>query len=327
MIIHGFDKDEMYDVINSRVFENEEDLFTIMKSPINILFIGCTFTGFSIHTIPQNVVFVNCLFTKLEIKVDRLYHIKFDRCTFENVDINYCHVSGCAIDHCAFGHITMSLSCVMVSDIDSSTFGDLIITDSVFGSNLKIYGCDFILDKSIVIMNSRIDSEITRCYTTNSRSSIYLYKCICVDKYNPGIHDNYYLEKIKTYESNLKDHVVHICPEEGSFICYKKLVDSYKERTPMSMEYGDDVIATLEIPADAKRLSTATRKCRAEYAKVLRLETFSGEQLKVAFSRHKFNFKYTVGEMIYPDSFDDNPLHECSNGIHFFMTKAEAIRY
>jgi len=34
---------------------------------------------------------------------------------------------------------------------------------------------------------------------------------------------------------------------------------------------------------------------------------------------------YTVGEMVYPDSWDDNRWNECSHGIHFFINRQEAV--
>lgn len=36
---------------------------------------------------------------------------------------------------------------------------------------------------------------------------------------------------------------------------------------------------------------------------------------------------YKVGEMVYPDSFDDNRFNECSHGIHFFIDRGEAERW
>lgn len=36
---------------------------------------------------------------------------------------------------------------------------------------------------------------------------------------------------------------------------------------------------------------------------------------------------YKVGEVVYPDSFDENRWCECSNGIHFFVDKKDAIKY
>ena len=37
--------------------------------------------------------------------------------------------------------------------------------------------------------------------------------------------------------------------------------------------------------------------------------------------------KYVKGEMVYPDSFDEDRWHECSHGIHFFINKQDAINY
>ena len=39
------------------------------------------------------------------------------------------------------------------------------------------------------------------------------------------------------------------------------------------------------------------------------------------------NTIYRIGEMVYPDSFDNDRWNECSNGIHFFMDKQDAIIY
>ena len=44
-------------------------------------------------------------------------------------------------------------------------------------------------------------------------------------------------------------------------------------------------------------------------------------------SQHDSSFKYKKGEIVRPDKFDENPLIECSNGIHFFLTKKEAENY
>jgi len=37
--------------------------------------------------------------------------------------------------------------------------------------------------------------------------------------------------------------------------------------------------------------------------------------------------EYKEGETIRPDSYDGNPLIECSHGIHFFITRQEAEDY
>ena len=39
----------------------------------------------------------------------------------------------------------------------------------------------------------------------------------------------------------------------------------------------------------------------------------------------EFNFK--VGEMVEVKDFDENRWNECSTGIHFFLTREEAVKY
>ena len=79
-----------------------------------------------------------------------------------------------------------------------------------------------------------------------------------------------------------------------------------------------DVLCKLSIPGGAKRVGGLVgRKCRAEFAVVL-----EGEG-KALHNGHT----YKVGETVKPDSFDDNPLVECSHGVHFFITKTEAESY
>ena len=104
------------------------------------------------------------------------------------------------------------------------------------------------------------------------------------------------------------------CPEEGSFIGYKKACNH---------------IIKLEILPDAKRSSATTRKCRCSSAKVLSITTLDGQDdgTQTVSSDYDKSFVYRVGEIVRVDNFDDNRWRECSRGIHFFMTRDEAVRY
>lgn len=105
------------------------------------------------------------------------------------------------------------------------------------------------------------------------------------------------------------------CPEKGEFVAFKKC--------------GGYVVELL-IPADAKRCSATTRKCRASYAKVLSITTLTGEPVNtdsVANTAYSPNIVYKVGELVYPDEFDDDRWNECSHGIHFFINRQEAVEY
>ncbi len=82
------------------------------------------------------------------------------------------------------------------------------------------------------------------------------------------------------------------------------------------------VIAKLRIPAEAKRSHAFGRKCRAEFADVL--EVIGAE---VGISKHDEKTEYRAGARITPDRFDENWQEECSHGVHFFITRAEAENY
>ena len=95
-----------------------------------------------------------------------------------------------------------------------------------------------------------------------------------------------------------------IVPEEGSFYAYKKTSKG---------------VIKIQIPAEAKRTSSLIgRKCRAEYVKVISGEGLGGS------GTHYGGCTYNKGDIVYPDSYDDDIRVECTHGIHFFMTKKEA---
>ena len=104
------------------------------------------------------------------------------------------------------------------------------------------------------------------------------------------------------------------CPEEGSFIGYKKVRGH---------------IVKLEILSDAKRSSATTRKCRCSAAKVLSITTLDGRADGTQFisSGRDSDFVYQVGEIVRVDDFDENRWNECSTGVHFFITRDEAVEY
>ena len=103
------------------------------------------------------------------------------------------------------------------------------------------------------------------------------------------------------------------CPESGSYIGYKK---------------ASGLVVELEIPADARRSSATSRKCRASKAKVLSITDINGNpaggQVK---SNYDPNFVYAIGETVEVSDFDDDRWNECSTGIHHFITREEAVKY
>lgn len=139
-------------------------------------------------------------------------------------------------------------------------------------------------------------------------------------------------------------------------IGYKKCL--YLDVDPAGTKVKEALV-TLEIPDGAKvvrpvnacglaigRSSRPLKKLRCKAAKVLDIvDAETREPVPCAFSAHSMivyfvhstyfpeleKFKlictYIKGEMVVADELDENELEECSNGIHFFLTEQEALRY
>ena len=129
---------------------------------------------------------------------------------------------------------------------------------------------------------------------------------------NANLSGTYLLDNVK-YNYYTNSFALQ-CPEEGSFIGYKK---------------ASGHIVKLEILSDAKRSSATTRICRCSAAKVLSITTLDGRDDGTQFvsSDIKGDFVYRVGEIIRVDDFDEIRWNECSTGIHFFITRNEAVDY
>ena len=90
------------------------------------------------------------------------------------------------------------------------------------------------------------------------------------------------------------------------------------------------VIVKLLIPADAQRSNATGRKCRASKARILDLQDKQGNSLPpdtTAYSSYDPDFTYQKGETVHVEDFDTNRWDECAPGIHFFITRIEAIEY
>ena len=105
-----------------------------------------------------------------------------------------------------------------------------------------------------------------------------------------------------------------IVPECGSFVGWKK-VGAY--------------IIKLKILDDAKRSNATGRKCRCSAAEVLEIQNLDGTKSDIdrIHNDNCCGADYIVGEIVTPDSFDDDRWNECSHGIHFFITRQEAVEY
>ena len=104
------------------------------------------------------------------------------------------------------------------------------------------------------------------------------------------------------------------CPEKGSFTGFKK---------------ANDYIVELIIPDDALRSSATARMCRCSKAKVISITELDGSSCDVTSipSDWDGNFIYTIGQTVEVKDFDTDRWREYTPGIHFFITRQEAVDY
>jgi len=109
-------------------------------------------------------------------------------------------------------------------------------------------------------------------------------------------------------------HLFQIIPEQGSFIAWKKL--------------HNQCIAKIEIPTKSPRIcNLINRKCRAKFVKTLDIIDNKGNSIKEQIGQRDSKTIYKVGRLTHADSFDNNMKDDCSHGIHFFVTKQEALNW
>jgi len=139
-------------------------------------------------------------------------------------------------------------------------------------------------------------------------------------------------------------------------IGYKKCLYFDVDDSKEGYAYFKNALVTLEIPKDSTVVSPCmpwvhasgimykyhdSKKFRCSYAKVLDIVDVNEQTKHVdcAFSIYDFRKRFSYGRSDKPitvyikgrkvvaDSLDKDEFTECSNGIHFFLTKEEAIEY
>lgn len=158
---------------------------------------------------------------------------------------------------------------------------------------------------------NNIDLRCADLYSADlSGASLYNANLSGTNLYSSNLN-NANLTNVKTNMYTIGYNLA--CPEEGSFIGYKKA--------------GKYIVKLLTME-DSKRSSATTLKCRCDKAKVLDIEKIdTGEKIESTPSDYDINFIYRVGEIVKVEDFDENRWIECSSGIHFFMNKENAIQY
>lgn len=316
----------------------------------NTVFSQIDFSGINMN----DITFTNC----------SLDHCCFDDCHIHLCAFKWTTLNHCSFDHTSFTRSIFSksmvslgnfvdanikelgVSCTTFSNtifdgvsISDSDFGDVVftsnsmllrttITDTDFDQsvftvvimrNIKVVGCNF---KMCDILNIELrSSELEHCCFSRCsinrvlnpfRSGMSCRECY----FNMSTLRDVDICRITGYCNHIDPFTIgyySTCPEEGSFVAWKKC--------------RNGKIVKLLVPEDAKRSSAGGTKCRCSKAIVLDIEDRDGKLVSEAVSMYDRSFIYKKGETVEAPNFDEDHWNECSSGIHFFISKEQAIKY
>ena len=124
-----------------------------------------------------------------------------------------------------------------------------------------------------------------------------------------------------TYETSIPPLEI-----SGEVVGYKLLDENTLNMSRIWFE--KPLLAELVIPADAEKVLFKGGKCRASKAFVRSIQRLeSGEPVDVGYSPISDNcLAYRVGETVAVYRFDES-YAECTYGIHFFLSKEDAMKF
>ena len=246
------------------------------------------------------VHFIDCVFEK-PIKDITFYGVLFNR-----VEVISGHPLSCADVNPIFTNCKFCFTTFKYCDFSTESF-----TDCMFGA-CRIEFCT-LCDSEFIGCSFQASGITFRLSDLNHTQFRNIDSCGVV-------FDNCDIERCSVTDSDIT--LPQMIPSDGPFIAWKKAIAGRGRYN------CNDIIVKLRIPEDSKRCC-ASHKCRASKAEVLGFETLDGRKLPddtYVRSWWNPNFTYKIG-IVEANSFDDNPTEVCSNGIHFFLNRDDAVAY
>ncbi len=191
-------------------------------------------------------------------------------------------------------------------NFDLCAFENVILEDAnLSGASFKNALLDGISLKGANLKNADLEGSCLR------GGSLKNCDCRGVNFYSAVLeHTN--LSGIVTDETT-KWFEMH-CPVEGPILGFKKCYDNR--------------LVQLLIPADAKRTSATRPSCRCNKAKVLSIWNFDATiSYDEAWSLVDDNFVYRKGQWVEVKDFNEDRWYDSTTGIHFWLSREEAIKY
>jgi len=290
-------EDMKADFTNADIFNviiEEIDLSKVSFKNANMLFVNfryCTLQSVDFsNAILRNVSFY------LTDDLSRSYFVRafICNCDFDRSDMSRCYMIKATIVNTTFVH----------TNLTNVNLGESTIRNcSLVGTNFAGANVDRVLMDNVLTLKTNFGFASHRLFTLSN-----------VGYADPYGEEYTYKDAIINYNTGMA------CPDTGSFIGWKKAINAKTREV---------VIVKLLITENAKRVGNAL-KCRCSEAKVLGFETLDGKEITDDITVRSWftdDFIYPKGEIISVDNFNENRWEVCSNGIHFFINRCEAVNY
>lgn len=274
---------------------NEEELKTILENHKHWLKEDCEDWEFMKADL-SNTDLRNVDLSHVDLSFADLNYAYLSESDLKYVDLSYANLSHTNFSSAFLSHVDLNHAYIRYADLSYTTFINVDLSyTTLSNANLSYAKFSHVDFRNTDISNT--DFQNTDITTTDCQGSNL------------------------SYAKNVP-YIPMICPEEGSFIGWKTAVIIHEKSI-------DKVLVKLRIPADAKRTSTTSRKCRCNKAKVLKIYNLDGTVSKEKICHSNFNrkFIYEVGKTVKVDDFDNNRWNQCTEGIHFFINRQEALNY
>ena len=202
------------------------------------------------------------------------------------------------------------------ADLEGACFIDAVLVSTNFeGANLK--NTDF----------SCANAWGANFNETNCQNALFLSANLTEASFEGADLDEASFAQANLTEANLHDTniitaefdntvgIYPVCPTHGSFTGWTIVENEEQE-----------FIAMLSIPAYARRNSGTTRKCRADTAVVVDIQSLEGEHVAALVTKLKYrNIKFTVGESVHDNHFEADRFKVSSTDLYFWISKEEAL--
>lgn len=256
------------------------------------------------------------------LSYSRMERVKLCNSDLESSNLNHSNLRYADLSHAYMPYADLESSNLTRADLNNGVFSGSKFKNSAMCysdfNDASLIRCDFTYTN--LIHATFCDADLYKSDLSNSKLAHVKFDWANLKDVNfkGCVTKGMSVESSNIEAAKNTPYIPMACPEEGSFIGYKKA------------NFGDlCCIVTLRIPEEAKRSSGFGHKCRCNMAKVINIELIGVkcEKISTAQSIYDPYFIYEVGKIVKVDNFDENRFNECAPGIHFFINKQEAINY